>query len=166
MEINGHLNEAELAAFVVDSTRAVGSHLENCDKCLDEVTRLRDVILGLRNSGEEEGEFWTAQQRAIRAKIVSQSAKPSSKGRVAWGLATATIAVATMLVLGGQAPTSHTAPNAKVDPDHELLMEVERTLQTGGPEALEPAALLAQEIGQHAIANGNSQNDKETPNED
>ena len=48
MEINGHLNEPELAEFVLDSMPAVGSHLEHCDKCLDEVTRLRDVIHGLR----------------------------------------------------------------------------------------------------------------------
>jgi anti-sigma factor RsiW len=167
MEINGHWNEIELAEFVLDSTRAVSSHLEHCDQCLDEATRLRDLIHGLRGKGEEEEEFWTTQQRAIRARIASQNSETSSKGRLAWGLATATIVVATVLVLGGNPPRPLTAPNARVDPDHELLVEVERTLQTGGPEALEPAALLAQEIGQHAIANGNSQNNnKETPHED
>lgn len=72
-------------------------------------------------------------------------------------MATATIAIATVLVLGGHIPRGRqTAPHAKVDPDHELLIEVERTLQTGGPEALEPAALLAREIGQQATANGTS----------
>jgi hypothetical protein len=167
MEINGHLNETELAEFVLDSTPALGSHLEHCDKCLDEVTRLRDVIHGLRGSGEEEEAFWTGQQRAIRARITSQNSAISSKGRLAWELAIATVAVATVLVLGGNAPSPRTAPNARADPDHELLIEVERTLQTGGPEALEPAALLAQEIGQHTVANGNSQtNSKETPHED
>ena len=37
---------------------------------------------------------------------------------------------------------------AAVDPDHELLMEVERMVQIDGPLALEPAALLAQEMVQ------------------
>ena len=167
MEINGHLNEPELAEFVLDSTPAVGSHLEHCDKCLDDVTRLRDVIHGLRGLGDEEEEFWTTQQRAIRARTASQDSKTSSRGSLAWGLAIATVAVATVLISAGNAPSPRTAPNARVDPDHELLIEVERTLETGGPEALEPAALLAREIGQHAITNGNYQtNNKETSHED
>jgi hypothetical protein len=167
MEINGHWDETELAEFVLDSTRAAGSHLEHCDKCLDEVARLRDVIHGLRGTSQEEEEFWTGQQRAIRARIASQSLATSSQGRLAWVLAIATIAVATALILSGDRSNPRTALNARVDPDHELLIEVERTLQTAGPEALEPAALLAREIGQHAIASGNPQsNNKETPHED
>ena len=63
MEMNGHLNGPELAEFVLDSTPAVGAHLQHCDKCLDEVTRLRDVIHGLRSLGDEEG------------RVLDQSAK-------------------------------------------------------------------------------------------
>jgi hypothetical protein len=158
VEINPHLNETELAEFVLNSTQLVGSHLEYCDACLNEVTRLRDLVRGLRGSGEQDEGFWAAQGAAIRSRIVSQDTRPPARaGRLAWAMATATIAIATVLVLGGHAPRGgQTAPQAKVDPDHELLIEVERTLQTGGPEALEPAALLAREIGGQATANGTS----------
>lgn len=77
MEINPHLNETELAEFVLNSTQPVGSHLEYCDACLDEVTRLRDLVRGLRGSGEEDEGFWAAQQGAIRTRIVSQDTRPA-----------------------------------------------------------------------------------------
>ncbi len=47
-----------------------------------------------------------------------------------------------------------------MDPDHELLIEVERAVQTDGPLALEPAALLAEEMVQDLPAR-NSQNSQE-----
>lgn len=170
MEIDGHLNETELTEFVLNSTAVLGSHAEHCDQCLDEVTRLRQLVKGLRGSGKEEEEeaFWTEQQQAIRTRIAWQNERTFSKARpLAWAMATATIAIASVLILGGQAPIPQPAPHARVDPDHELLIEVERTLQTGGPEALEPAALLAREIGQQATANATSRhNTKETTHED
>ena len=93
---------------------------------------------------------------------VSKDELAAKLGVVARGVSTRT----TVLVLGGPAPPPQTAPHAKLDPDHEMLIEVERTRQTGGPEALEPAALLAREIGQQAAANRASQPNKETNHED
>jgi hypothetical protein len=40
----------------------------------------------------------------------------------------------------------------QVDPDHELLVEVERVVHSDGPAALEPAALLAEEMVQQLPA--------------
>jgi hypothetical protein len=166
MEISGHLSEKELAEIVLSLPPAISSHLERCDKCLDEVIRLRDWVGELRDLGEEGAEFWANQQRAIRSKLPPvNSTRDSKSARFAWAMAAATIAVATVLVVGGRPPEPEIAPQARVDPDHELLLEVERSLQTGGPEALEPAALLAREIGQQTVSNAASRRQKETPHE-
>ena len=37
------------------------------------------------------------------------------------------------------------AVSAQVDPDHELLLEVERAIQADTPRALEPAMLMVEE---------------------
>jgi hypothetical protein len=41
---------------------------------------------------------------------------------------------------------------APVDPDHELLLAVERAVRNDGPAALDPAALLAEEMVQGIAA--------------
>jgi hypothetical protein len=41
---------------------------------------------------------------------------------------------------------------AQVDPDHELLVAVERAVHNDGPAALDPAALLAEEMVQDIAA--------------
>ena len=70
-----------------------------------------------------------------------------------------------MIAISGwlvQRPLALPTQDVRVDPDHELLMEVERVVQTDGPLALEPAALLAEEMVQELPAN-NSQNHKKEP---
>jgi hypothetical protein len=37
-------------------------------------------------------------------------------------------------------------PEPQTDPDQQLLISVEQAIQTNGPEALAPAAVLAEEI--------------------
>ena len=54
---------------------------------------------------------------------------------------------------------------AYADPDHELLIEVERMVQIDGPLALEPAALLAQEMVQELPARDYPIRKKEPRNE-
>ena len=41
---------------------------------------------------------------------------------------------------------------AQMDPDHELLVAVERAVHNDGPAALDPAALLAEEMVQDIAA--------------
>ena len=60
-----------------------------------------------------------------------------------WAAVATMIAIAILML--HRAPTAEIR-QARVDPDHELLIEIERAVQSDGPEALEPAALLAQEM--------------------
>ena len=60
-------------------------------------------------------------------------------------------ALAAMVVLAGlmlERASVAPPPRAQVDPDHELLLAVERAVHNDGPAALDPAALLAEEMVQ------------------
>jgi hypothetical protein len=148
MEISPHLSEAELAEFASDSSSALGTHLEHCDACLREVARLRDAVSTLRAVGSEPEVFWSTQQAAIRERVASARVRMSRwLPRTAMAAATAVIAIACLMLSGGKVPPP--SPQAVADPDHELLVAIEQAMQTDGPAALVPAALLAEEINRH-----------------
>lgn len=155
MEITPHLNEVELAEFVSDPSRGLGTHLAHCDSCLDKVARLRETVAGLRAVGGEPDEFWIRQRAAIRTEIARlKTAAALSPFAVrfswfTWAGAALVLVLAGLLVSGGSTPSpvpiANTDPSAH-DPDHELLLAVEHVMQSSGPEALEPAAFLVSEI--------------------
>jgi hypothetical protein len=149
MEINPHLSNEQVAELLTNSRSPMGSHAEHCDACLNEVTDLRETARELREGLEEPQAFWDAQQRAIRARIYSEQPHRTARSpRLSWALAVITIVVAFLFLSVEPAPPP--AEKARIDPDHELLLEVERALQTGGPEALAPASLLVRDISQYS----------------
>jgi hypothetical protein len=85
---------------------------------------------------------------AIWAKISAREKKRANwLFALAGTLALIVLAVSTLFM----SPQRATAPpEAQIDSDHELLVHVEQTIESGGPQALEPAALLAREISQDA----------------
>ena len=155
MAITEHLSEAELAEFISDPTKGLGTHLECCDACLQQVARMRETVTGLRSTGSESSDFWIRQQASIRTRIASVPSESSHQlPRLAWAGAAAILALTGLLLSGGQAPKS--APQAAVDPDHELLLAVERVMQSSGPQALEPAEYFVSEINQDVNTNSKS----------
>jgi hypothetical protein len=90
-------------------------------------------------------------QRAQRAPIL------------AFALTTAIMAVCGWLL---ERPLMVPPPSAVyTDPDHELLLEVERMVQIDGPLALEPAGLLAAEMVQDLPARNYPARKKEASDE-
>lgn len=160
MEITSHLNEVELAELVSASSGNLSTHLAHCDLCLVRVARMREIVAGLRAVGVEPDEFWIGQRAAIRAKIarrklartpIAAATGPSAWrwSGLTWAGAGAVLVLAGLLVSGESAPPpvpGATTPQAANDPDHELLLAVERVMQSSGPEALEPAAFLVREV--------------------
>jgi hypothetical protein len=159
MEMTPHLSETELAEFISDPSRGLGTHLAHCDSCLYEVARMRETISGLRGLTSEPDEYWIRQRAAVRTTIAAAPSQP------AWHLswftlagAMAVIVFAGLLVSDRSAsppvPLATTDPVAKSpaanDPDHELLLAVEHVMESSGPEALEPAAYLVREINRNA----------------
>ncbi len=94
--------------------------------------------------------FWEQQRASIWAKI--DFAEPRKFPVLAWASAAAVLVIAALLV--SIAPT--VPPQAQTDSDHELMVQLERTLQSEVPVALEPAALLAREITQNSQLNSPS----------
>jgi hypothetical protein len=163
MEITPHLSESELAEFISDPTLGLGTHLEFCDSCLNEVARLRETAAAMKAITDEPQEFWHRQRTAIRTQIASAPAQPASHVRgLAWVPALAVLVLAGLLLSGGSPPPPAIEAGKPVDPDHELLLAVERVMQSNGPEALEPATYFVQEIKQGVNPKRNSIRNQET----
>ena len=165
MEMTPHLSEAELAEFISDPSRGLGTHLEICDSCLNEVARLRETAAGMKAVADKPQEFWNWQRAAIRRQIAAMPAQAKSRiRRLAWAPALAVLVLAGLLLSGGTPPPA-VETNVSVDPDHELLLSVEHAMRSNGPEALQPATYLVQEIKQETRSNHNSIRNQETNHE-
>jgi hypothetical protein len=106
-----------------------------------------------REATAREEHFWSRQREAIWSRI-AQSEKQQRRllGFLALAATAAIIAMGTFLTSHLAIPVpSPQAMHEPADPDQELLLAVEDAVQSGGPAALEPAALLAEEINRHAM---------------
>jgi hypothetical protein len=148
--MNSHLNDADMAELLM-APHGLSPHLKQCAACRTEVEGLRRAMNGLVVAASERpAEFWQRQRSAIREQAGSAQRRLAAPlPTLAWAAAAAVIAVASLLV--GVTP-SPPPPSAQTDPDHELLLDVERMLQSDVPQALAPAALLAQEISRQEIS--------------
>jgi hypothetical protein len=143
MEIIRHLSNEELINLAIQS---------------DELS-LRPTLTSLpgwaRASTDRHEEYWQQQRSIVWSRISSSENAPAKRfvrrlPVLAWS------SVAALALLAGflldQASFIPPPQKAQADPDHELLIEVERALHNDGPAALEPAALLAEEMVQEIPA--------------
>jgi hypothetical protein len=147
-----HLSDEELSELLL-TPPASNVHLATCASCRAEQDRLRRVLAELpslvRVVAQNSDAFWDKQRTAIWANIVTLQPRKQFP-ILACALGAAVLVVAGLLLSTAHAP----APTrAETDPDHELMIQLERTLQSEVPEALEPAALLAREITQNTQPN-------------
>ena len=137
MEIIRHLSHEELTDLVMQSDQQA-------------LRRLLDALPELaRTSAEQPEQFWREQRGAVWSRIARDRNLHDRKVRrplvLAWSaLAAMAVLAGLMLDRASFAPP----PRAQVDPDHELLLAVERAVHNDGPAALDPAALLAEEMVQ------------------
>jgi hypothetical protein len=166
MASNWHLNDREFAQALVEGTGRVRIHLEHCTVCREEFDRWQQALALMpqdaRAAAELPADFWQDQQFAIgRMLRTAQPLRPALPA-LAWA-ATFVLLLCGLLLLGNSpvpAPVQTAA-----DPDHQMLLEVEDALNSDVPEALEPAALLAQEIGSQMDTRSSSHSPKETNHE-
>jgi hypothetical protein len=142
MEIIRHLSNEELTDLTVESDqRSLRSTLD----ALPEWARA---------STELPEEFWQEQRSAVWSRI-SSSEDPATTRLVrrspllVWSAVTALVLLAGFMLDRGSLAPPH---KAQPDPDHELLLAVERAVYNDGPAALDPAALLAEEMVQDVSA--------------
>ena len=131
MQLTRHLNHEELSQIILDSDQ---QHLQQTLAALPEWAQaLTECPDG----------FWERQRTDIRKRITSVSQRKSTQTVTAWAGALAIVLLAIFLLSDSSVPRP---PGEQNDPDQELLVAVEQSVQSGVPQALEPAAMLAEEI--------------------
>jgi len=149
-----HLSNEDLLEVLLDRSSGFNAHLATCSTCRAELGRLRRVVGELpaltHVVAQNTDAFWEQQRTSIWANI--DSVEPRKFPVLAWASAAAVLVAATLLF--SIAPA--VPPRAQADSDHELMIQLERTLQSEVPVALEPAALLAREITQNSQLNSPS----------
>jgi hypothetical protein len=126
-----HLSDEELSEIILDSDR---QHLRQTLGALPEWAHA---------AAEHPEVFWERQRAAIRTRIADTPEGSSARIVTGWAGAFALVLLAIFLLHTSPAPRPS---RAQTDPDQELLVAVEQTVQNGVPQALEPAAMLADEI--------------------
>ncbi len=150
-----HLTNEQLAEYLTDPLASGGDttireHLAACAACRNEAGRLHCLLAlygeATRAAGARPQAFWQWQRTAILTQLES---RPAPR-RLVWAAAVAMAALAATLLMETPPPA---VPPAAVDPDHALLVDVERSVRREVPRALEPAALLTAELSEAADTN-------------
>jgi predicted anti-sigma-YlaC factor YlaD len=152
MNTNENSHEPLVERALIGFDLASGHHLANCEPCQQERERVQEALNLFRAAQRESANrpeiFWEQQAARIRAARNEQM----KRSRIAPSL---TPGLAVLLLLGitlvartpkvDPAPTSISAAAVQQVSDQELLMEVERAVQSGTPLSLGPATLMVEE---------------------
>ena len=141
-----HLTDEQIVALAAgDAAEAARAHAGSCAACAAEVDSLAGALAGTasaaRETAERPADFWRAQRLAISARVAKT---PGPYARVAWTMAFAAMLLAAVTL--NQPPAPERAEMATFDPDHELLVQVEKSMRRRVPDALAPAELLVAEM--------------------
>jgi hypothetical protein len=125
---------------------AAEHHLAHCAPCQEERERVGEALREFGNASREQTGrpemFWEQQAARIRAAS-SQRAQRSRLGlTLAPGLAVLFLVAFALLSREPSARPTPATAMAQVDSDHELLVEVERVVETDTPLSLEPATFM------------------------
>jgi len=145
--VKSHWNTDEFAEQVI--TPLAQSHATECEECRNEVEEFRRELEGFRNEVHSAAErppfFWAAQRTAIRARLVA--ATKWSRMRFALASTVALFAIAISLMLPVNKPQNFVASTTQVDQDELLMRQVDEALLSNVPDSLEPANLIASDLG-------------------
>ena len=144
--MEGHLSDSQLfESLLGNAGPGAEMHLATCAECRGRLERLRSAVSALRGSAhvaaEKPDAFWTRQRSAAASRVSGRAASP-----LTWAAAVAAAVLAAMLL---QEPRPVAPAMPFPDPDQALLVSVERAVNRQVPQALAPAALLAQEISRN-----------------
>jgi hypothetical protein len=129
---------------------------------------LQDSLVELRSSArkiaERPEDFWQRQNAAIRARVGEAEGARRRRIPLVWAAAVLLACAGAALLRGGPAPKPVVQTRPAVvtpDSDQQLLIAVEHAVQNGVPDSLEPAAYLAEQIGQASRTASSSEPNKE-----
>jgi len=152
MNSNDNTHDPLVERALVSFDLAAEHHIAECQPCQAERDHvenvLREFAAANREYAKRPEDFWEVQAARISAARRESDAK--SRRTMTLVPSVVVLLLAAFAILG-RAPvvrsTGPAAPVAQVDSDHELLLEVERAIQTDTPRALEPATLMVEESG-------------------
>ena len=148
-----HLSNTQMSEELLHNSSEAAQHLAECAACRDEAARLRAALAGWKEQAHAVAErlegFWARQRRAIAARLAHGVVQSR---RLVWA---ATMAVLMLLATTLVEQWSRQPFPSQWDPDDALLADIERALHSDVPDALAPAALLANEMTRAAEGNAN-----------
>jgi anti-sigma factor RsiW len=140
--MNTHLTDEQITRTLlsVESDAEVRQHLADCQKCGEEVERMRNAINGFRALVHEE-----AGQRQLRPVSPAKTHAASQRStRFVWTAAVVLLAVAVLLLRWTPVPQPPQSASSQPAED-TLLLEIQQDLNREVPEALAPALVLTAE---------------------
>ena len=116
---------------------------------------LKSTLSAWRESADKQAErpdwFWARQRALVSSRLQQQQVRHFPK--LAWAGIAATLAIGAALMLPGTKDRSGETPHkfqqieAKNQiSDHDLMQGLEETMNSGVPDALQPASTLQQEM--------------------
>jgi hypothetical protein len=147
--MNGHLNDEQWATVLSKNTDdTAAQHLSQCSACAEELQSFAAVVGAARaeakKSVEQPEAFWLRQREAIGNRVAACDFTHPWK-RWMWVTATMMLILLACTLISRKSVQPTTAA-ARPDADDALLMSVQQSIRSDVPQALKPAALLAQEI--------------------
>jgi hypothetical protein len=146
-------NEQFSAALLGEADVEAQQHLDECAACREELERARVALARMREEAAagaaQPDMFWQRQRAEIHERMRAEAVP--TRG-IVWATAAAmAVLAASLLVL----PSRRPEPVAAQDPDHLLLIEIQREVRRTVPRVLEPAMLLTQEMDRAVNAQDN-----------
>ena len=105
----------------------------------DELARFADTV---RRSAERDDVFWRRQREAIGLRLAPRQRRFGAWTWAAAGAAAAILVIGIMVSFGPGAPEPLVPQVVQVDPDDELIAQIELAVAQELPSALEPAGDL------------------------
>lgn len=128
---------------------AAEHHLAHCAPCQEERERVGEALREFGNASREQTGrpeiFWEQQAARIRAASSQRAGRSRLGLTLAPGLAVLFLVAFALLSREPSARPTPATAIAQVDSDHELLVEVERVVETDTPLSLEPATLMIEQ---------------------
>ncbi len=163
MNSNENQHDPLVERAVVSFDLAAEHHIANCQPCQAERDLVEDALRQFAAANREYAsrpeDFWETQAARIRSAQKESAARSRRTMTLVPSVAVLLLAAGAIL---GRAPhvrpvATPKAVTAQVDPDHELLLEVERAIQADTPRALEPAMLMVEESEGNMPLNSSSE---------
>ena len=149
MNINENSHEPLVERALIGFDLAAEHHLANCEPCQQERESVQEALslfgAAQREYANRPEIFWEQQAARIRAARGERAQRARLGLTLAPGLALLLLLAFALLSREPGARPTPAAATAQVDSDYELLVEVERVVETDTPLSLEPAMLTIEQ---------------------